>query len=174
MDLPTNLYVHCQVTLGLSRIFVASGNHFEDNENSSDAFILDLETEEVIVLPPLNKGSSALAACGLIRSEENGDEVVVVDEGSTKIFNLESNEWLDGNPIPSRFDEGAAVVQRLNSFLVMGGSPLDDVTQALDQVWEMDPETHEWIERPPMSSPRAQFVAVAISDENLPLNCLID
>jgi len=48
VDLPAALYGNCQAPLGRSRIFVAGGINADDNDYTVEAFILDLQSEQVV------------------------------------------------------------------------------------------------------------------------------
>jgi N-acetylneuraminic acid mutarotase len=103
-----------------------------------------------------------------------GDEILVVDEFSAEVFNLDSMTWKEGPAIPFHLDQGAAVVQGQNTFLVMGGrTDQIGLEEYSDRVWLFDTEAYNWVEQYPMSFGRAYFAAVAIPDDQVPLKCLL-
>ncbi len=76
------------------------------------------------------------------------------------------NRWSTGPPLPHYFD-GAAVVQRQDSFVLVGGNTVD-VFSTLDTLYEFDRRELEWVRlNSTLEIPRDNHVAIPVSDDQV-------
>ncbi len=154
-DLPTLMFLHCQLTINSTHVFFAE-------DNNKPAYLLDWTTQSWTELPNMNEDRD-WPSCGLINNPENGLEVVIVEDGTTEIFNLNDLTWRSG-PSVTEFDEGS-YAQIGDTFVVVGGQ--DYYGDALDTIYKFDHLNYEWIlldQR--LQTPRESYPGVvAVPDE---------
>ncbi len=153
-QLPTYMYLHCQLTINSTHVFFA--------DDYDVVYLLDWPAQSWIELPPMTVNRD-WPSCGLINNPQNGQEVVIVEDGVTEIFNLNDLTWRSGPPV-TMFDE-ASYVQFGDTFVVVGGQ--DYVGDALDTIYKFDHLNYDWIlmdQR--LKTPRESYPGVvAVPDE---------
>ena len=101
----------------------------------------------------------------------NRTEVIVVTTGDifgtenvTEILSLTDLTWRRGPDFPtSSFTYLGRSLPYRNSFLAMGGYQLS--LGFLDDIWWFDPTSEDWTRLASLETPRSEFTAMFISDE---------
>jgi len=151
-DPPTGKWGHCQVTLNDTHVFFAAGA-------SPATFILDFPALEWTRLEDIPVQMEN-AACGLIG---NGREVLLAWGEDALIFSLDDLGWRNGPPLPRNI-VNVASIQLEDGFMALGGRNCASgyCREAVDDVYEFDGESYEWIELGDgLSLPRELFASVA-------------
>ena len=88
-ELPVPMSSHCQVTINSTHIFVA------DIWNTLNVYLLNWETKEWEHLPVLTRRYN-VGTCGVYMSEDNGMEIVIVGDGTSDIYTVDTLVWREG------------------------------------------------------------------------------
>ncbi len=132
--LPIEMSYHCQLTINSTHVF------FADTGDTGNAFLLDWYAQTWSALPPMSVNRDIMS-CGMINSPENGIEAVIVEDGTTEIFNFREEVWRTG-PTVERFDY-AGYAQIGDTFVVLGGE--DVFNFPLNTIYKFDHINYEWI-----------------------------
>jgi len=152
-DLLHTKYYHCQLTLNSTHIFITSGGY--------ETFLLNWETEEFVLLDDIPKYMDA-AACGLLKNENYGLEVLVAEEGSSFIFSFTDLLWRNGPKIPNNAINPASAPTK-NGFLSIGGYSRGSFYTS---VYKFNEISYEWVEEEAVLQTGRQYAtAVAVSDD---------
>ncbi len=132
--LPIPMDSHCQLTINSTHVF------FADTRHTGKAYLLDWYKQSWTELPRMTVDRKYMS-CGLINNPENGIEVVIVEDGTTEIFNLRDEEWKTGPTLES-FDM-AGYAQIGNTFVVVGGE--NDAGVTIGTIYKFDNINYDWI-----------------------------
>jgi len=154
--LPEGRNGHCQITLNDTHVFIAGGD-------VASTIVLDLPAQEWISLEDLPKAEAFFPACGLVNTQEFGQEVVLAKEDFSYIFSLSDLEWKDGPTLPV-YRDNLSAAQLEDGFLAIGG--WDDRPETVDTVYKFDAEAYDWIlmEDYALNVSRSHTSPVAIPD----------
>ncbi len=134
-QLPIDMFIHCQLTINSTHIF------FVDTYFTGNAYLLEWNSQTWTELPPMT-GFREYSSCGLINNPENGIEAVIVEDGSSEIFNFRDETWRAG-PYVDQFEfELAGYAQVGDTFVVVGGYGLKG---DLDTIQIFDHINYDWI-----------------------------
>jgi len=154
-NLPTTLTAHCQVTVDDERVFLASDGY--------EAYMLNVQTGRFSDLPRMDS-MRLNAACGLIRSADYGDEIVVASQGTSSVLNLDSMLWMPGPPLDN-FTYYGSTVQLDDTFLLIGGDS-GQVGAESDAIWLFDNDSFQFVQlEQRLSKGRSKAASVLLPEE---------
>ncbi len=133
--LPIEMTDHCQLTINSTHVF------FADTHATGNAFLLDWNSQTWKELPPMTVDREHMS-CGLINNPENGIEAVIVEDGTTEIFNFREEAWRTGPTVSREFDL-AGFAQIGHTFVVVGGRTYAGDT--IDTIYKFDHINYDWI-----------------------------
>ncbi len=155
-DMPQDMYGHCQVTINSTHIFFVDIIH-------QTTFMLEWSTEEWTQLDDMRGYRDHGCGCGLIRNEENGEEIVVAGYGSSEIFNLVTMKWRDGPDL--HYAHGYASAQLEDTFLMVGGHD-NYLGVYFNTILMFDQENYEFVELEQRVQYRRSYAAaIAVPDD---------
>ena len=111
--------------------------------------------------------SRSFGSCGLIRSPDNGLEVVLGSYGTSEIFNVGTAIWREGPEMPHRYWSSTA--QQSNSFVVVGG--LNETSGFVDTLIAFDEINYEWVVLPQRLEAPKDVVGVVALPRNVGIIC---
>ncbi len=165
-ELPETMQYHCQVTINDTHVFVSDIDLLYGS--SGGTYLLNWEDKTWAQLETL-RNLKDRPACGLARSESKGVEIVVVGDGESEIFSLESMSWRSG-PDQSFPTSVLTAAQLRKTFLVVGGSA-GDSNETVRKVYEYDPEEETFVLlEQELEVSRSEAAAVAIPENSI-VNC---
>ncbi len=89
--MPISTRFHCQVTLNSTHIFMS------DVASTGNTYLLDWDKQEWTQLDATTDDVYNYGPCGLVTTEDRGQEVVVTAGGKTGIFSVEALQWRTGH-----------------------------------------------------------------------------
>ncbi len=91
-DLLVPMVAHCQVTLNDTHVFLS------DVYNSLNTYIMNYDEDTFQQVGSPSQRYDA-GPCGMATTKSRGQEIVVVADGMSEIFSVESMSWRKGRPI---------------------------------------------------------------------------
>ena len=165
-DMPTPRDEHATVSDQDGNIYTIGGTVDDgDGGESETAAFEKFDGEEWTTLPDMPTPRRSLAAVW----DNEGDLYALGGENDGILDTVElwdGDGWTTENDMPVGLSSSAAVVDSVNQLWLFGGNEADgpDVT---DSVLKLFPAFGMWYERPPITTPRRNHVAVAAGDGHI-------